>query len=105
MSERVTVNFDEESYYLDGEYWIDWDKFGEDMADAVNKLLTDLSDENKQLKKSNQRKQKFIDKQNKIMQLLVTQCKDFKEMLDDMDIAYLIDERLEKLFEDRVDLE
>ena len=105
MNERVTVNFDEESYYLDGEYWIGWDKFGEDMADAVNKLLTDLSDENKQLKKSNQRKQKFIDKQHKIMRLLVTQCKDFKEMLDDMDIAYLMDERLEKLFEDGVRLE
>ena len=33
-------DFDEESYYLDGEYWIDWDKFGEDMADAVNTPLT-----------------------------------------------------------------
>ena len=43
---RVTVDFDSESYYLDGEYWESWDNFGEEMADAINKLLEELNDEN-----------------------------------------------------------
>ena len=47
---RVTVDFDSESYYLDGEYWESWDNYGEEMADAINKLLEDLNDENQQLK-------------------------------------------------------
>ena len=37
--ERVTVDLDEESYYLDGEFWVSWDKYGEHMADEINKLL------------------------------------------------------------------
>lgn len=37
--ERVTVDFDSESYYLDGKYWESWDDYGEEMADAINKLL------------------------------------------------------------------
>ena len=39
MNERVTVDFDEESYYLDGEYWESWDNYGEEMAEEINKLL------------------------------------------------------------------
>ena len=39
MTERVTVDFDEESYYLDGKYWESWDNYGEEMADAINELL------------------------------------------------------------------
>lgn len=41
MTERVTTDLDEECYYLDGEYWLDWDHFGEDTAEAINQLLTD----------------------------------------------------------------
>ena len=37
--ERVTVDFDSESYYLDGKYWESWDDYGEEMADAINNLL------------------------------------------------------------------
>ena len=57
--ERVTVDFDEQSYYLDGEYWESWDNYGEEMADAINKLLNDLAEENKELK--NDEKQLSID--------------------------------------------
>ena len=39
MNERVTVDFDSESYYLDGEYWESWDNYGEEMADAINEVL------------------------------------------------------------------
>lgn len=49
-----------------------------DYGDECCKLLNELSDENEQLK---QQKDKW--KQ---------QCIHFKEMLDDMDIAYLCDE-------------
>lgn len=37
--ERVTVDFDSESYYLDGRYWTSFDNFGEEMADKINNLL------------------------------------------------------------------
>ena len=59
INERVTVEFDEQSYYLDGEYWESWDNYGEEMADAINKLLNDLAEENKELK--NDEKQLSID--------------------------------------------
>ena len=39
MKKRVTVDFDEESYYLDGEYWTSWDHYGEEMAEKINELL------------------------------------------------------------------
>lgn len=53
--ERVTVDFDEESYYLDDEFWISWDKFGEDMADKINELLNEQEERIKQLEKENKR--------------------------------------------------
>lgn len=59
INERVTVEFDEQSYYLDGEYWESWDNYGEEMADAINKLLNELAEENKELK--NDEKQLSID--------------------------------------------
>ena len=37
--ERVTVDFDSECYYLDGEFWTSWDNYGEEMADSINNLL------------------------------------------------------------------
>ena len=37
--ERVTVDFDSESYYLDGAYWTSWNNYGEEMADKINNLL------------------------------------------------------------------
>ena len=39
IEKRVTVDFDSESYYLDGKYWESWDDYGEEMADAINNLL------------------------------------------------------------------
>ena len=50
VKERVTVDFDSESYYLDGEYWESWDHFGEEMADSINKEFNKLAEENNQLK-------------------------------------------------------
>ena len=67
-------------------------------------LLNDLSEENEQLKIRNKGKQAFIDKQDKIIRLLYNQCKDFKEILDDSNITYPIDERLNKFFEKGVKL-
>ena len=46
-NERVTVDFDSQSYYLDGEYWESWDNYGEEMADKINELLNELAEENK----------------------------------------------------------
>ncbi len=51
--ERVTVDFDEESYYLDGEYWTSWDNYGEEMADKINNLLNKQDEEIKSLKLEN----------------------------------------------------
>ncbi len=41
IKKRVSVDFDSESYYLDGEYWESWDNYGEEMADAINELLNE----------------------------------------------------------------
>ena len=49
INERVTVDFDSESYYLDGEYWESWDNYGEEMADKINELLNKLAEEKKEL--------------------------------------------------------
>lgn len=46
-NERVTVDFDSQSYYLDGEYWESWDNYGEEMADKINELLNESAEENK----------------------------------------------------------
>ena len=67
-------------------------------------LLNSLNDENEQLKIRNKGKQAFINKQDKIIKLLYNQCKDFKEILDDSNITYPIDERLNKFFEEGVKL-
>lgn len=53
MKERVTVDFDEQSYYLDGEFWESWDNYGEEMAEKINELLNELAEENKQCKEYN----------------------------------------------------
>lgn len=41
MKERITVDFDSQSYYLDGEFWESWDNYGEELAEKINKLLDD----------------------------------------------------------------
>ena len=69
----------------------------------ANKLNV-FQKENEQLKIRNKGKQAFIDKQDKIIRLLYNQCKDFKEILDDSNITYPIDERLNKFFEKGVKL-
>lgn len=50
IEQRVTVDFDSESYYLDGEYWTSWSHYGEEMADAINILLNEQEAEIKKLK-------------------------------------------------------
>jgi len=50
INERVTVDFDSQSYYLDGEYWESWDNYGEEMADKINELLNEVQEENQFLK-------------------------------------------------------
>ena len=72
--------------------------------EKVVDLLNSLNDENEQLKIRNKGKQAFIDKQDKIIKLLYNQCKDFKEILDDSNITYPIDERLNKYYEKGVKL-
>ena len=47
--ERVTVDFDSESYYLDGEFWESWDNYGEEMAEAINKELNKQDQKIKEL--------------------------------------------------------
>ena len=86
----------------------------EPLVNELNKIYNGYSDtekyainlwkENQQLKIRNKGKQAFIDKQDKIIRLLYNQCKDFKEILDDSNITYLIDERLNKFFEEGVKL-
>ena len=49
--ERVTVDFDSESYYLDGEFWESWDNYGEEMANTINKLLNEQENKLNQIKK------------------------------------------------------
>ena len=66
--------------------------------------LNKFNEENEKLKIRNKGKQAFIDKQDKIIRLLYNQCKDFKEILDDSNITYPIDERLNKFFEKGVKL-
>ena len=70
----------------------------------VEKRADKVYEENEQLKIRNKGKQAFINKQNKIIKLLYNQCKDFKEILDDSNITYPIDERLNKFFEEGVKL-
>ena len=70
----------------------------------VDKRLNELWEENEELKIRNKGKQAFINKQDKIIKLLYNQCKDFKEILDDSNITYPIDERLNKFFEEGVKL-
>ena len=72
--------------------------------EELEKLVNHLLKENEQLKIRNKGKQAFIDKQDKIIRLLYNQCKDFKEILDDSNITYPIDERLNKFFEKGVKL-
>ena len=56
------MNFDEESYYLDGEYWESWDSYGEEMAEEINKLLDKQDKEIKRLKCINKQLEERLDK-------------------------------------------
>ena len=72
--------------------------------EELEKLVNHLLKENEQLKIRNKGKQAFMDKQDKIIRLLYNQCKDFKEILDDSNISYIIEEKLDKCFEEGVKL-
>lgn len=75
-----------------------------DILNEQDKEIKSLKKENEELKIRNKGKQAFIDKQDKIIRLLYNQCKDFKEILDDSNISYIIEERLDKFFEEGVKL-
>lgn len=94
---------------LDGIFKWYKEYYGETILDTRmgwndNNKISKLEKENEQLKIRNKGKQAFIDKQDKIIRLLYNQCKDFKEILDDSNITYPIDERLNKFFEEGVKL-
>lgn len=61
MNKRVTVDFDEESYYLDGEYWTSWDHYGEQMAEDINKLLDKQDKQIKELEKENENQNNILE--------------------------------------------
>ncbi|MBQ2654046.1 MAG: hypothetical protein IJF83_10860 [Methanobrevibacter sp.] len=42
LGNRITVDFDSESYYYGDQYFESWDNFGEEMADAINNLLDQI---------------------------------------------------------------
>ena len=65
--ERVTVDFDSESYLLDGEFWTSWENYGEEMADKINDLLNKQEEEIKSLKLENK--------------LLLEEMKEFRDKL------------------------
>jgi len=73
--ERVTVDFDEECYYLDDEFWISWDKFGEDMADTINDLLNEQEELIKRLKTIREEQTETILKQKRKIKELETRNK------------------------------
>lgn len=72
---------------------------------AINNRLNEQHETITRLKTINKGKEQLSSKQDKIIRLLYTQCKEFKEMLDDMNIAYLMDERLEEFMDNGVELE
>jgi hypothetical protein len=96
LEEWEDVNYCEHDFKFKDE-WLT-DKEVVDLLDEQHETIQHLETVykgNKQL----------LDKQDKTIRALYTQCKIFKEMLDDMCVPYLIDERLEKFFEEGVDLE
>ena len=72
----------------------------EDVFEEYDKL----EKENKKLKTINKGKEQLSNKQDKIIRLLYTQCKYFKEILDEKNIPYVIEETLDKFIEDGVEL-
>lgn len=52
--ERVTVDLDAQCYYLDNEFWVSWDNYGEQMAEEINKLLNKQEEEIQRLKARNE---------------------------------------------------
>lgn len=76
MTEKLFVNIGNE-IHLNGKWWCSAN--GEHCADVITPALNELLDENEQLKQ---------------------QCKDFMEMLDDMSIAYLVNDGLEEILND-----
>ena len=76
--ERVTVDFDSESYYLDGEYWESWDNYGEEMADAINTLLNEQDERIKGLEKELKNRKKL---NNIVEGFLLNKGYDFNDIL------------------------
>ena len=81
-NERVTVDFDSESYYLDGEYWGSWDNYGEEMADKINELLYD---ENLQWKEENKKLKEKIQLLQGELNADAKQYKIFIDIIDEAD--------------------
>ena len=70
----------------------------QDAAEGICRRLNDQQDEINHL--SNFGLHVILDKKNKEIEQLKQQCKDFIEMLDDMSVAYLINDGLEEILND-----
>lgn len=94
VNERVTVDFDSESYYLDGEYWESWDNYGEEMADKINELLKELEKENKDLEEARSYYQEnFLTMKTERNQLkeenkqLQSKLEQYEKIMSDFDVS------------------
>lgn len=88
IKERVTVDFDSESYYLDGEYWESWDNYGEEMAEKINELL------NKQ-DKTIKEKENLIRAKNQQLEDVKRILTNHKKVISYMEVGQCTTARLE----------
>ena len=90
--ERVTVDFDSESYYLDGEYWESWDNYGEEMADAINKEFNKLSEENNQLKREKERYKRLSEIRDENINNRILSLKEFINNCEDEKVKNILED-------------
>ena len=81
--ERVTVDLDAECYCLDGEFWVSWDNYGEQMADEINKEFNKLSEENNQLKREKERYKRLSEIRDEHINNRILSLKEFINNCED----------------------
>lgn len=90
IKERVTVDLDAECYYLDGEFWVSWDHYGEEMADSINILL---NKQEETIQKQNQEIIACHDTLTTIHELCNAVLNyDFKNVTDKVDFCHMLNE-------------
>ena len=85
-NERVTVDFDSQSYYFDGEYWESWDNYGEEMAGKINELLNELQEENENITLLAQHN---YEENKRIINRYVDKIKELKNDEEQLSISFL----------------